>query len=69
MLARLPVAERATAHSLARQGDLRAIEEWAAHIEMQSEQYAPLADGVRKLARDFEEGKLLALFESCMEPQ
>ncbi|MBN1139073.1 MAG: response regulator [Anaerolineae bacterium] len=69
ILARLPASERAMVYDLARQGDLRAIEEWAAHMETQSEQYAPLADRVRQLARDFEEGKLLALFEPRVESQ
>lgn len=60
---RLPPAERAAVRDLARKGDMRAVEEWTAHIETLDESYAPLADRVRALARDFEEGQILALLE------
>jgi signal transduction histidine kinase len=63
MLTLLPPAEREVAYDLARKGDMHAIEEWTAHIETLSEQYAPLAIKLRGLARDFEEGQILALVQ------
>lgn len=63
LLALLPPAEREVVYDLARRGDMEAIEEWTAHIEASGEQYAPLANKLRGLARGFEEGQILALVQ------
>jgi signal transduction histidine kinase len=52
---------------LAMVGDMQGIEEQAAQIEQLSERYGPFADKLRKLARDFEDEKILALVEQYME--
>jgi hypothetical protein len=56
-----PQEALAVLHHLALMGNLRAIQEHAAHIETLGEQYAPFAGKLRTLAEGFEERELMAL--------
>jgi CheY-like chemotaxis protein len=55
--------EMAILYELALWGDMRAIQERAAHLETLGEQYVPFANRLRELARAFEERAILALVE------
>lgn len=68
-LARLPTAEKAALRELVRKGDMDGIEEWTTRIETLRQEYAPLADQVRRLARTFEEGSLLAMVQQYVEQE
>jgi hypothetical protein len=59
-----PEEEMQILHDLARRGNMRAIQERAAHIETLGEQYVPFARKLHELAWDFEERQILALIES-----
>jgi hypothetical protein len=54
---------------LARQGDMRAIQERAAHIETLGEQYVPFADKLHRLAKGFEERDILAMIRGYLNVQ
>jgi CheY-like chemotaxis protein len=62
-----PQEEMAILYDLARRGDMRGLQERAAHIETLGEQYVPFARKLRELARGFEERQILALVEQFVE--
>jgi CheY-like chemotaxis protein len=62
-----PGEEMEVLHDLARRGDMRAIQERAAHIETLGEQYVSFARKLHELAKGFEERELMALVVQHME--
>ncbi|MGB0389471.1 MAG: ATP-binding response regulator, partial [Ardenticatenaceae bacterium] len=61
-----PTEQLELLHELASLGRMSAIRQRLAHIEQLDSQYAPFANQVRKLARGFEDEKILALVEKHM---
>jgi CheY-like chemotaxis protein len=64
-----PAEEMEILLDLARRGNMRAIREYAAHIETLGEPYAPFAHKLRELAKGFEERQIRALVERYMEEE
>jgi CheY-like chemotaxis protein len=64
-----PQEELEVLHDLALRGDMRGIQEQAAHVETLGEQYVPLANRLRELARSFEERQILALVRQYREQE
>ena len=58
-----PQEELGVLLDLARRGNMRAIREWAAHIETLGEQYVVFARRLHELTIGFEEREILALIE------
>ena len=61
-----PPDELAALHKTALFGDMSEIKERAAHIIALGEQYRPFGEKLQRLARDFEEKKILSLVENFM---
>jgi hypothetical protein len=67
ILAPPPREEMEVLLDLALRGNMRAIQERAAHIETLGEQYIPFARKLRELAESFEEREILALMRQYLE--
>ncbi|MGB0387051.1 MAG: ATP-binding response regulator, partial [Ardenticatenaceae bacterium] len=62
-----PAEELEQLYELAMLGRISAIRKQLAHIEQLDQKYAPFASQVRKLARAFEDDKIVALIEKQLE--
>jgi PAS domain S-box-containing protein len=62
-----PQEEITILYDLARRGDMRGLQERAAHIETLGELYVPFARRLRELVRGFEERQILTLIERYVE--
>jgi len=64
-----PLAELEILYELAMLGRMRRIREWAARIETLDEQYLPLVNQVKKLAKVYETKKIAELAKQLMEDE
>ncbi|MGB0386082.1 MAG: ATP-binding protein [Ardenticatenaceae bacterium] len=64
-----PAEELEKLYELANLGKMSAIRKRLAHIEQLDQTYAPFAHQVRQLARGFEDEKIAALVEQCLNGQ
>jgi signal transduction histidine kinase/DNA-binding NarL/FixJ family response regulator len=64
-----PQKEITILYDLARRGDMRGLQERAAHIETLGEPYLPFARKLRDLVRGFEERQILTLIERYVEEE
>jgi PAS domain S-box-containing protein len=64
-----PQEEIAILYDLARRGNMRGLQEQAAHIETLGEPYLPFARKLHELAAGFEEREILALVRQYMEQE
>ncbi len=63
----IPIEEAAILLSFAEEGNMQKIQQWADHLRELDEKYKPVADKLRKLAKNFEDDCILDLAEQFMK--